>query len=85
MSNTSIPVPSRIERARVRLERAVAEVEAIANARTSIRQEASEDLENVKRTLADSQVENAALKDATDEVLHRLDDVIDRLRIVLED
>lgn len=85
MSNTSIPVPTRIERARVRLERAVAEVEAAASARTSLRQEASDDLVSVRRALEESQVENATIKDATDEVLQRLDDVIGRLRTVLEE
>ena len=85
VSNTSIPVPSRVERARVRLERAVADIEAAAKARASLRHGAAEDLLGVKQALAASQVENAALKDATDDVLLRLDDVIGRLRIVLEE
>ena len=85
MSNTSIPVPSRIERARVRLERAVAAVEAAAGARPAPRQDVTEDLAAARRALAESRDENAALKDTTDEALRRLDDVIGRLRVVLEE
>jgi len=84
VSNTSIPAPSRIERARGRLERAVAEIETAAVARATIREEVSEDLLAAKQALTESRSENAELRTVTEEVSRRLDGVIVRLKAVLE-
>jgi len=85
VSNSSIPAPSRIQRARERLERAVAEIETAAATRASTREDVSEDLLAAKRALTESQSENAQVRSATEEVSHRLDGVISRLKAVLEE
>lgn len=63
----------------------MASVEAAAGKRTEQRQDVSKDLVAARQALAESRDENAALKETTDEVLRRLDDVIARLRAVLEE
>lgn len=85
VSNSSIPAPSRIQRARERLERAVAEIETAAVTRASPREDVSEDLLAAKQALTESQSENAQVRSATEEVSRRLDGVILRLKAVLEE
>jgi len=85
VSNSSIPAPSRIERARERLERAVAAIETAAATRVSARDDVSEDLLAAKLALTESQSENAQVRSATEEVSRRLDGVIERLKAVLEE
>jgi hypothetical protein len=85
VSNKSIPAPSRIDRARERLERAVAAVETAAESRLSARDDVSQDLLAAKLALTESQDENAQVRSATGEVSRRLDGVIERLKAVLEE
>ena len=85
VSNSSIPAPSRIQRARERLERAVAEIETAAASRAPVHEDVSEDLLAAKQALTESRNENAQVRTATEEVSRRLDGVIQRLKAVLEE
>ena len=81
MNNTTIPTPSRVDKARDRLENAVARVEAaLANRVSSVAADPDPDAE-IEQTRA----ENASLREANVVVSQRLDAVIDRLKTVLEE
>lgn len=77
MNNPTPPTPSRVSKARNRLENAVATVEAALDERASA---PAIDLQ-VEQTL----VENEGLREANAKVSQRLDTVIDRLKSVLEE
>lgn|GEM_PF-1667538 len=85
MSSAKLAAPSRLERARDRLENAVAEMEAAIEEKVR-RREAEPDAVpgGDDRPLAEVESENQALREANDNLSRKLDDAIGRLKSVLE-
>ncbi|MBL6927543.1 MAG: hypothetical protein ISR44_00095 [Rhodospirillales bacterium] len=77
MNTTSIPTPSRVDKAHDRLETAVAKVEAALNERAPT-VAADPDIEQTR-------AQNVTLREANEKVSQRLDAAIDRLKTVLEE
>lgn len=78
MTNTSVQKPSRLERARERLDKAVARVEAALETR------ARNGGDGVSKELEAVRAKNAALKESYRAVSERLEGTIDRLKTILE-
>ena len=78
MTDIPVPTPSPLERARQRLDRAVARLEASVDHAMGGDREVSDALDAVRQ-------ENAALKEVAETAARRLDVAIDRLRTALDD
>lgn len=81
MSTAKLATPSRLEKARNRLENAVGKIETALDERAKAESDAGA---TADRALADVQSEKMALQDAGDRLARQLDDVIGRLKAVLE-
>lgn len=87
MSNqASIQKPSKVTRAEVRLEDAVARLENALNAKGAAGSEPSQnaEIDELKQEVKQLRQENAALKRVNEQVSTRLDSAIERLRIAIE-
>ena len=81
MSTTSIPTPSRLDKARDRLENAVSKIESALDERA----DSPNADPGIEKVLAETRSENQELKEIDTEVSRRLDGLIKRLKVVLEE
>ena len=84
MSKASTPKGSRLESVRERMEKAVSEAEAAVDRFVFSAKGDGRESEALEADLRTARSENAALRQANDAVSERLDQVILRLKSVLE-